>query len=585
MSYDGIVTRAIVDELNKTITGGKISKINQPSDNEINLIVYNNKKNYKVLLNASSNLARVYITDISKQNPLAAPNFCMFLRKYLQGGIIKSVRQNGIDRVIFIDIKTYDELSFEVDRTLVIELMGKYSNIILINKEDNKILESINHVTLDMSRVRQVYPGTVYKLIEDSKKDITIDRVLPSDIIKQLEKPNKLFKFFYQNYTGFSPTIGKEICFKANLDFDRLTNDLSDEELSILDNVFIDLTDKILNHDYKPSIQKNTHNNNYKDFHVLDIEFLGGNNEYFENISSMLERYYMVTATQDKVYQKSNDIKKIVSTKLNRDRNKLVNLYNELELSEDRDKYKVYGDLLSANIHLIERGKDKIIVENFYDENLKKIEIPISIKKSPWDNAQNYYKKYSKLKVANKLLKVQIPELKDEIKYLEQILDSIERVTETSEIEEIKEELRTMGLIKKKTKKQRKDKPSKPYHYKTSNGLDVYVGKNNAQNDRLTLKVANKDDYFLHAKDIAGSHVILRNNNDVTEKDILEAAFLAGYYSKASNEDYIDVDCTQKKNVRKAKQAKPGMVYYDNFDTYHIDLKALSINDFEKINN
>ncbi|NMB09952.1 MAG: hypothetical protein GX982_04595, partial [Tissierellia bacterium] len=206
MSYDGIVTRAIVDELNKTITGGKISKINQPSDNEINLIVYNNKKNYKVLLNASSNLARVYITDISKQNPLAAPNFCMFLRKYLQGGTIKSVRQNGIDRVIFIDIKTYDELSFEVDRTLVIELMGKYSNIILINKEDNKIVESINHVTLDMSRVRQVYPGTVYKLIEDSKKDITIDRVLPSDIIKQLEKPNKLFKFFYQNYTGFSPT-------------------------------------------------------------------------------------------------------------------------------------------------------------------------------------------------------------------------------------------------------------------------------------------------------------------------------------------------------------------------------------------
>lgn len=585
MSYDGIVTKAIVNELNNTINGGKISKINQPSDNEINLIIYNNKENHKVLLNASSNLARVYITDINKQNPLVAPNFCMFLRKYLQGGTIKAVRQNGMDRVIFIDIKTYDELSFEVDRTLIIELMGKYSNIILINKEDNKILESINHVTLDMSRVRQVYPGTIYKLIEDSKVDITIDRVLPSVIIKNLEKPNKLFKFFYQNYTGFSPTISKEICYRANLDFDILTKDLTDNDLSIIDDVFIKLTDEILNNRYRPSIQKNQHNNNYKDFHVLDIEFLGGNNEYFDDVSSMLERYYMVTATQDKVYQKSNDIKKVVNTKLNRDRNKLVNLYNELELSEDRDKYKVYGDLLSANIYLIERGQDKITVENFYDENLEKIQIPISIKKSPWDNAQNYYKKYSKLKVANKLLKKQIPELKDEIKYLEQILDSIERVTETSEIEEIKEELRSIGLIKKKTKKQRKDKLSKPYHYKTSNGLDVYIGKNNAQNDRLTLKTANKDDYFLHAKDIPGSHVILRNNNDITKEDILEAAFLAGYYSKGSNEDYIDVDCTQKKNVRKAKQAKPGMVYYENFDTYHIDLKSKSINDFEKVNN
>lgn len=585
MSYDGIVTKAIVNELNNTITGGKISKINQPSDNEINLIIYNNKKNHKVLLNASSNLARVYITDINKQNPLVAPNFCMFLRKYLQGGTIKAVRQNGMDRVIFIDIQTYDELSFEVDRTLIIELMGKYSNIILINKEDNKILESINHVTLDMSRVRQVYPGTIYKLIEDSKVDITIDRVLPSVIIKKLEKPNKSFKFFYQNYTGFSPTISKEICYRANLDFDILTKDLTDNDLSIIDDVFIKLTDEILSNRYKPSIQKNQYNNNYKDFHVLDIEFLGGNNEYFNDISSMLERYYMVTATQDKVYQKSNDIKKIVNTKLNRDRNKLVNLYNELELSEDRDKYKVYGDLLSANIHLIERGQDEITVENFYDENLEKIQIPISIKKSPWDNAQSYYKKYSKLKVANKLLKKQIPELKDEIKYLEQILDSIERVTETSEIEEIKEELRSIGLIKKKTKKQRKDKPSQPYHYKTSNGLDVYIGKNNAQNDRLTLKTANKDDYFLHAKDIPGSHVILRNNNDITKEDILEAAFLAGHYSKGSNEDYIDVDCTQKKNVRKAKQAKPGMVYYENFDTYHIDLKSMSITDFEKVNN
>lgn len=582
MSYDGIVTKSIVYDLNKKLIGGKINKINQPNNNELNIIVYNNKENHKLLLNASSNLARVYITKYNKENPLVAPTFCMFLRKHLQGGIITNIRQNGLDRVIFIDIQCYDELGFEVDKTLIIELMGKYSNIILINKDNNKILESIHHVSLDMSRVRQILPGNTYTLIRDDKIDITKDNILPSKLLKSLNKNTKLFKFFYQNYTGFSPMIGKEICYLANLDFDTNTNDLLKNDINNIDNIFIKLTNDILENKYKPIIIKNDYNNDYIEFYSLLINYLGTNILEFDNPSIMLDDYYKVTSTQDKVFQKSNDLKKIINIRLKRNKNKLVNLYNELELSENREIYKIYGDLLSANIHLIQRGQNSIELENFYDENLTIIKIPLSIKISPWDNAQKYYKKYSKLKTSNKLLKKQIPKVTDDISYLEQILDSIDKVTETSEIEEIKDELRDLNLIKKRNKKSIKTKLSKPHHYLTSSGVDVYVGKNNKQNDNLTLKTANKEDYFLHAKDIPGSHVILRNDN-ITEKDILEAAFLAAYYSKGSNESNLDVDCTKKKNVKKSKQAKPGMVYYDNFKTYNINLDSISINDFKKI--
>lgn len=580
MSYDGIVTHFVVEELKEKLIGGKINKINQPDRNDIHMIVYNNRKNYRLLLGVSSNIPRVYITEENRNNPLTAPNFCMFLRKQIQSGIIEDIEQDGLDRTISFKIKTFNELGLLENKKLILELMGKHSNLILV-KEDNTILDALKRISKDISRVRQIIPGLKYSTIDDEKWDLRKKGFQnPSELYTKEIGNEKLFQFFYRHYTGFSPILGRELSSLSKLAPSTRLQNLEQGNWDRIDQEFLKLYNRIVNKEISPQIILDMEDGSFKEFHGLNIEYLGDRKIKFDSLSEMLEAYYRQSSVEDRILQKISSLRKIVQRKYNRDQNKLVTMENELIESKDREQYKIYGDLLSANNHKIDKGSKSIEVENFYDPELKKVLIPLDHKKSPWENTQRYYKIYSKMKNRHKLLEIQIPKIKEELKYLSQLLDSMNRITEVNEIEEIREELIAYGLIKKRKKKERFEK-SKPYHYLSSNEQDIYVGKNNRQNDILTLKTANREDYFFHAKDIPGSHVILRNN-ELTEEDFKEAAFLAAYYSSAGAEKFVEVDYTQKKNVKKSRSAKPGMVYYENFETITVPLKEYDINSFTK---
>ncbi len=577
MSFDGIVTKAIVDDIKEKLINGKISKVNQPDKNELDLIIYNNKQNYKLLISASSSLPRMHFTNENKKNPIEAYNFCMLMRKYLQGAVITDIYQESMDRVVNIDINSRDEMGYDMNYTLVVELMGKHSNIILIEKESQMIVDAIKRISFDTKSIRQILPKTKYSYLEDDKINILKSDDLPINIA---EGTTKLQQVFYKNYTGFSPTISREICLRADLDYNIRVEDLNDDEKSRFNQAFIDIREDIRNCDYEYSIVIDE-DEKLKDFHVIKLEKYGYLKKNFDDIHEMLDYYYKKHSSNDSITQKSSHLKKIVSNKIQRNSNKLSNLTVDLQEAKKRDIYKVYADLISSNMHLINKGMDKITVDNFYDD-MNPIEIPLNPIKSGNENAQIYYKKFSKLKTREKMITQELPLIKQENEYLLQLLETLERITEYQELSEIKDEMVKIGLIKKSKKKTAKVKPSKPRHFVTENNVDIFVGKNNYQNDNLTLKQANREDIFVHVKDMPGSHVIMRNEN-LIQKDYDVACFLAAYFSSMSKEKYVEVDYTEKKNVKKAKGAKPGMVFYNNFNTVNVDMSSFNIDNIKEI--
>lgn len=588
MSLDGIVTRAIVKELNNTILGGRIDKIYQHEKDEILLNIYNKGNNNKLLISATSNNPRIYLTKCNKSNPSMPPMFCMLLRKHLTGGTVLNVEQYQMDRVLFIDISSIDELGQPSERRLVVEIMGKHSNIILINKDSNKIIDSIKRVTHDMSRVRQVLPGINYEYppIKDKKNPLDFNTDEFNKLLDECNSNIETYKFFYTNYIGISPLIGKEVCFNSRIDIDRPIGSLNLEEKKSLLNSFITIMDKVKKDSYNPVLIKNNFEADYLDFHATDINQFGNQNKvYLNSISEVLDKYYLKNDTLDRVSQKSQSIKKSIQTKLERSLNKLSKQKQELLESEDRGKYKVYADLISANLYRIEKGSSEIELENFYTENMEKIKVPLDKRHSPAENAQRYYKKYSKLKHAQSLLLKQIPETKEEIDYLENVLISIDNCTEVIELDEIKEELIKEGYLKGNLKKKKKKEViSKPHHYISSDGFHIYVGKNNKQNDYLTLRFAHKEDLWLHIQNQPGSHVIItKKNNSISDTSLEEAATLAAYYSKGKNSSNVAIDYTERKNVKKPKNAKTGMVIYENFNTIFVTPSKEQIEKMEKV--
>lgn len=576
MAYDGIVMRAVAEELEEFI-GGKINKIYQPAPLDLEMILYHKGQTKRLLISASPNHPRMHFVKKGRKNPLEAPSFVMFLRRHLQNATVLDIRQIKMDRIIEIKVQSYDELGFELTKSLMIEIMGKHSNIILID-ENNKILDSIKRVTETMSRVRQVLPGLDYVILEDDKINILTKNTLPSEFIKDLD-PYKTFRLFFRNYTGFSPLISKEIVYQAGIDLESNVNELTEEEIQNLDRAFQDVRKKIRKNEFTPEVLLDAHK--YSDFHVLDIEFLGEEKVSFSSISELLEIYFRTKSTSDRISQKVQSLKKTLEVKLNRDRRKLETMKEDFKNSKNREEYKIFGDLLSVNAHKIQKSMTEIEVENFLEDD-EKVMIPLDPKLNPWDNVESFYHRHRRLKSTEEHLRIQIPRLREEIKYLEQLESTIGKVTEDEEVEEIRQEMVDAKLIRSQKKQRRKKKVSKPYQYESRNGVPIFVGKNNRQNDELTMKRANREDYFFHAKDIPGSHVILRDEN-ITEEDIQDAAFLAAYYSSAGEgERQVEVDFTKKKNVFKGRGAKPGMVYYENFETLLVSLDR-RIEDFKEI--
>lgn len=577
MSFDGIFTKAVVDEITPLLLNGKINKINQPDKNEINIQIYN-KENYKLLLSCANNLSRIHLSEKNKKNPITAYNFCMLLRKHLVGGTIKNIYQHKMDRVVCFEIENLNELKELNKKLLIIEIMGKHSNIILVDKESNKIIDSIKHIDSRQSSIREVFPNKDYFFVKDEKENILEENYrLPSEILKSSE-PISMKKFFYTNYLGFSPTISYELLNNSNIDMDINSVNLSEEDIQKLDENFKILVENIKNKKYFPILIKDEVKNN-KDFYCFDLN-LYENKESVSNISNLVENFYHNNSLRDRINQKASGFKKVLTTKLNRLSNKYSAMNDELLNNKSKEDLKIFADLLSINIYKMEKGMKKIVLENIYD-NMNEVEISLDEKKSPRENIESYYKKYKKLKTADEIIKQELPKIETEIAYIKQILETIEIITELNELSEIEEELISLGYVKKSKKNKQKLEKSKPYVFETKSGALIYVGKNNLQNENLTLKFANKNDIFFHAQDVPGSHVILRGAN-LTEDDYKIAGFLAGYYSYFKNEGYANVDYTEKKHIRKAKGTGLGMVYYDNYKTLFIDFKDKLFDEYKK---
>lgn len=574
MSFDGIFTKSIVNEIAPIVKGGKINKVNQPDKNEINIQIYN-KTNVKLLLSCANNLARIHLTEKNKKNPITAYNFCMLLRKHLVGGTITDIYQHKMDRVVCIEIENLNELKELKRKILIIEIMGKHSNIILIDKESKKVIDSIKHIDSRQSSIREIFPNRDYFFIEDDKENIFDENFkLPSEL---RGKNTSLKKFFYSNYIGFSPMATFEILSNANIDPDHFLNDLSEYEIKKLDETFIEFTNKIKENKFNPTmIEENGKN---IEFYCFDLNVYEKKRR-FETLSQLVDAFYFDNSLRDRINQKASNYKKLLNNKINRLINKYSTLEAELNDAETKEKYKIFADLLSINSYKLNKGDRKVFLENIYDD-MNLVEITLDEKKSPRENIENYYKKYKKLKTAEEIIKAELPKIKEEMEYIKQILESINIITELNELSEIEEELISLGYVKKNKKNKQKHEKSKPMQFETDSGATIYVGKNNLQNENLTLKFAGKNDIFFHAQDVPGSHVILRGTN-ITENDLKIASFLAGYYSAFKEEGYANVDYTEKKHVRKAKNSGLGMVYYDNYKTMFVDFKEELFTKYKK---
>ncbi|MBQ9886054.1 MAG: NFACT family protein [Lachnospiraceae bacterium] len=560
MALDGTVISALAYELDLKLSGGRISKIAQPETDELLLTIKNQKDTYKLTISASASLPLMYITDQNKLSPLTAPNFCMLLRKHIGSGRILKVSQPGLERIINIDIEHLDEMGDLCRKTLIVELMGKHSNIIFCDS-DAMIIDSIKHVPAYMSSVREVLPGRSYFIPDtmDKKNPLATNEEEFTEVLKQ--KHMKLSKALYTTFTGISPIIGEEVCHLAGMDSDAQANELSDIEALHLARTFMNLMDDIKNHNFAPQILYE--NDMPAEFSVLPLSCLSTfTSKAYPTVSLMLEDYYESKNRLTRIRQKSVDLRQVVSTSLERNRRKYDLQLKQLKDTEKMDKYKVYGELINTYGYEVTDGSKEMKALNYYTG--EEITIPLDPMLSVRENAQKYFDKYVKLKRTADALTTLTAETKDEIDYLESVSNNLDIALAEEDLVQIKEELREAGYIKKRGAKDKKARiTSKPLHYISSDGFHIYVGKNNLQNDELTFSFATGGDWWFHAKGIAGSHVILKTEGkEVPDRTFEEAAALAAYYSKSRESDKVEIDYIKKKEIRKVPQAKPGFVIY-----------------------
>lgn len=558
MAFDGITISALVAEFNDKLLNGRLYKIAQTESDELLLTIKNGKNQYRLLISANASLPLIYLTDKNKPAPLTAPNFCMLLRKHINNGRIISITQPGLERIVDFEIQHLDELGDIKTKHLIIELMGKHSNIIFVN--EGTILDSIKHVNSIMSSVRQVLPGKEYFIPHTSEK------LNPLDVEKEVffktvfSKPMPLSKAIYTSFTGISPTIAENICYEGKFDSSMPANVLEHGDQNIVWMYFYQLINKVKNCDFIPTIYEK--NGKPEEYGVTILStYSDCTTTSFESISTLLETYYSKKNLYTRMRQKSVDLRKIVTNALERDNKKYNIQLKQLKDTEKKDKFKEYGDLLTTYGYSIKEGSKEFETLNYYNGETVKITLDPTI--SPIENAKKYFNKYSKLKRTSEALETIIVETKNSIDYLESINVAIDMATTEDDLKAINEELVQTGFIKKKHTNKKAKNNSKPLHFISSDGFDIYVGKNNIQNEHLTFKVATGNDWWFHSKSFPGSHVIVKcNNQELPDNTFEEAARLAAFYSKGSNQDKVEIDYIQKKHVKKVAGAMPGFVIY-----------------------
>ena len=565
MAFDGITIANITKELNDKLLGGRIRKIAQPENDELILTIKSAEGNFRLLISASASLPLIYLTENNKPSPMTAPNFCMLLRKHIENGKLVGISQPGLERIIRFDIEHLDELGDLRRKTLVVEIMGKHSNIIFCDEND-RIIDSIKHVSLQMSSVREVLPGRTYFIPVTQEKADPLELTLDSFTSLIGAKSTKLAKAIYTSYTGISPVAANEVVFRSGINSEMSGNALSELEMLHLYKTFSYYIEDIKTGNFAPQIvYQGKTPIEYAALPLTiysDLETIS-----HESISYILETYYAERNTVTRIRQRSVDLRKIVQTALERSRKKYDIQAKQLKDTEKRDTYRIYGELLTTYGYSAQPGAKSLDVLNYYTN--EDLTIPLDPQLTALENAKKYFDKYGKLKRTFEAVSELLKETGDEVEQLDSISTALDIALSEEDLVEIKEELMEYGYIKKRHPGGKKPKiTSKPFHYISSDGYHMYVGKNNFQNEELTFKFATGNDWWFHAKGVPGSHVIVKTEgaDDMPDATFEEAGRLAAYYSQSRENEKVEIDYIQKKQIKKPKGGKPGfVVYYTNY--------------------
>jgi predicted ribosome quality control (RQC) complex YloA/Tae2 family protein len=556
MSFDGLFTKAMTAELESSLKGGRINKVHQPYKNEVILTIRANGVNHKLLLSAHPSYARVQLTNEAYDNPSEPPMFCMLLRKHIEGYILEDVYQVKNDRIVIFEIRGRNEIGDISLKLLIVEIMGKHSNIILVDKSRNLILDSVKHVSFAVNSHRAILPGQPYISPPEQDK-LDPFSATEEDVLKRLDfNGGKAEKQLVDHFAGVSPLFAKEVIFKSGL-INRTT----------LPKTFISQLTIIKHGEITPTITTG----GKEAFYLFPLEHMKGDSKTFKSLSEMLDRFYFGKAERDRVKQFSHDLERLIVNEKEKNEKKILKLEETLQEAEQAERYQLYGELLTANLYAATKGMNEIEVMNYYDENSSMMSIPLDPRKTPSENAQKYFSRYQKAKNALLVVEEQIVLARSEAAYFETLLQQVQAAA-PKDIEGIREELVDGGYIRGRQRRNNKKlqnlKPNLD-HFLASDGTEIIVGKNNKQNDYLTNKLAARDEIWLHTKDIPGSHVVIRSKEPAVET-IREAASLAAYFSKARNSSSVPVDFTKVRYVKKPNGAKPGFVIYENQQTIYV---------------
>ena len=563
MAFDGFVVAALAKELNNRLTDGRIYKITQPEKDEIVLTIRRESETSHLMISVNPSLPLMYIVEEKKASPLTAPNFCMLLRKYIQNARIKNISQPGLERIIQIDISYRDEMGDLNEGKLIVEMMGKHSNIIFC-KEDNTIIDSIKHISLNVSSVREVLPQREYFIPNTTgkKNPLDIDYNEFSETLK--ESPYVLSKALYLHFTGISPLEAVCVCKKASIEPEiKFTECIETEQLHLY-GTFKRLMEDVKDGAFSPCIvYEEDEPVNFSAFPYIKEDYERFTD--YESVSKMLVSYYAEKDVKSRIRQRSSDIRKIVSNLVERTAKKLDLQEKQLKDTAKMEKYRIYGEMINTYGYGVSQGEKSFSCVNYYDN--KEITIPLDPQIPVLENAKNYFNKYSKLKRTKDALDVLIKETKDSLDYLESVSNALDIALNETDLIQIKEELYQSGYVKQTGQRKKQKIKNKPLHFVSDDGFDIYVGKNNIQNEELTHKMAEGSDWWFHAKNAAGSHVILKAKKSMPpDKTFEQAASLAAYYSKLKDADYAEIDYVEKKHVKKPAGGAPGfVVYYTNY--------------------
>ena len=563
MAFDGIVVADLVHEFRNELIGGRIAKIAQPETDELLLTIKTNDGQRRLLISADASLPLIYLTDANKPAPMTAPNFCMLLRKHIGGGRIVDIRQPKLERIIHFTIEHLDELGDLCRKELIVEIMGKHSNIIFCTS-DGKIIDSIKHVSAQMSSVREVLPGREYFIPDTMHKadPLTVDADTFTGLLK--EKPMPVSKAVYTSFTGISPVTAEEICHLAGLDSAIPAKEYSEDILFHLYTQFTIYLSAIKEGRFTPAIYYD--GREPKEFAALPLtHFDGYECREYPSISEVLSTFYTTRSLLTRIRQKSADLRHIVQTALERNRKKYDLQLRQLKDTENREKFRIYGELINAYGYNVEEGARKLDALNYYTNEM--VSIPLDPTKTPQENAQRYFAKYNKQKRTCEALSELSKETLEDINYLESVQTALDIALTEEDLAQIREELAGAGYIRRRFTKKKVRIKNEPLHYISSDGYHIYVGKNNLQNEELTFHFASGNDWWFHAKQAPGSHVIVKSNGDeLPDRTFEEAGRLAAYYSSMRGSDKVEIDYVQKKHVKKPNGAKPGfVVYYTNY--------------------